>query len=72
VTVWIEITSEANAAIRAAALGQYRQKGMKQPNGNWLIPVDLEVRRMLKRKAFPGESYSDTILRLIANEKGLQ
>jgi len=70
--VWIEITEEANAAIRATAVQPFRQEGMKQPNGNWLIPVDLEVRRRLKIKAFPGESYSDTILRLIASEKGLQ
>lgn len=66
----INVTNECQQAIRSAATGnEFKNNGTQRADGTWDIPVDEEVVDRLKEVAFPGETYSDTIIRLAAFER---
>lgn len=60
------ITHEAHSAIRAKAEGGWRETGTRQPDGQWLVPFDEEVIGRMEKLALPGETHSETIVRICA------
>lgn len=69
--IWIAITEECRMALRAHAGPNFVEGGRRRPDGSWEIPVSPEVAAAMQERAFPGEPYSDVILRTLANERGL-
>lgn len=61
----INITREANDAIRAAAIGTFKEAGKQCINGTWDVPIDAEVLSHLREMQAVGETISDTIVRLV-------
>jgi hypothetical protein len=60
----ITITAEAAAAIRAAAIGEFRETGTHNPDGSWTVPIDSDVLSHLEMlSSLWGLSFSDVILR---------
>ena len=63
----IEITNEAQKAIRGAALPDrpFKQTGGRLPNGDWAVPFRRSTIEQLKQVMLRGESLSDAIVRLV-------
>ena len=62
----LNISEEAHRAIRAAAQHDFKETGRRLPDGTWDIPVGEETLARMQRAAFPGETFSDTIIRAMA------
>lgn len=58
------ITNDAAAAIRAAAQGSFHNDGHRLQNGSWVIPLGEDTLEALQGVQFPGETLSDTIIRI--------
>lgn len=52
------------------AILPFRQTGRRLPNGNWSVPLSDDVIEAIGRAKLPGETASDTVLRMIAANKG--
>ena len=46
--------------------------GQRLPDGRWLVRLQRDTEARLKAAAYPGETYSDTIVRLLAFARGRQ
>ena len=67
----IEITQRVRRMIRAAGGINFCDTGRPSVDpGWWVIKVDEDVLASLTKQAFPGEDYSDTIERLLAEKAG--
>jgi hypothetical protein len=64
----LEITAEAHASIRGAAMSDrpFQQTAQRLFNGNYLVPLSADTIDRLRKFALVGESISDTIIRLVA------
>ena len=60
------ITAEAAAIIRAAAVRPFRDYAVRRDDGTFDVRIELETVKRLARVAFPGETISDTIIRVIS------
>ena len=68
----IIITDLTNRALADCATLPWQQKGERQPDGTWIVPVDAEVRERLDElRQTPAETDDDLIGRLIACQRGL-
>ncbi|MGH6740490.1 MAG: hypothetical protein ACREDY_15950 [Bradyrhizobium sp.] len=59
----IEITEECRALI--AAEFPVEETGLRLPNGNWQVPVDMKTWTWLHKVRLHRESISDCIIRVI-------
>jgi hypothetical protein len=66
---FITVTDEAMAAIEAAAIFPFKNTSVKGPNG-WRVKLDTETYEGLLYLMMPGESESDTIIRLCRKAVG--
>lgn len=64
--VMLHLTDEAHRAIRAAsdAPGGFKQTGTQRSDGSWDVPVGDDTLERIQSVAHPGETLSDTILRV--------
>ena len=62
----INITPEAAAIIRAAAVLPFRETAVRRADGTFDVPLTLDTVKRLERHAFPGETISDTLVRVFA------
>jgi hypothetical protein len=62
------LTKEALAAIRSASdrRREFVETARERPDGLYDVPVGDEVEERIRTAAFPGESDSDTIVRMVA------
>ena len=66
--ILIEVTAEVNSLIEANVLPGHTldsTQNRRLPNGNWIFPIDVQVRARIDLLKFPGESDSDVLLRLL-------
>ena len=64
----IRLTDQAYSALRGATAPghEFASTGQQQPDGTWLVPFSPEVHTRLSERCLPGESYSQTIIRVLA------
>lgn len=62
----INITEEASRALRGLATKPFRDTGTRRADGTIDVPVEEETVERLSGCAMPGETASDTIIRLAA------
>jgi hypothetical protein len=62
----VVLSDRAMAAIRAQTRGEFKQTGIRQADGTWLTPLSKDTILRLRKIALKGESYSDTIERVMA------
>ena len=67
---WVNITAEAEAAIRAKAELPFRNNGERLADGTWDIPISITTFEGLIEVQLPGETLSDTIVRICAISTG--
>lgn len=61
----IILTDEAHNAIRSVASEVFRATGTRLPDGRWSVQIKPITYFKIKGEANPGESMSDTVLRMI-------
>lgn len=66
----VRITEEPMAAIRRAAIYDFRQTGRRQADGSWLVEISDERAARLQVSAHPGETIDDTVKRIIRQHRG--
>jgi len=64
----IDITEEAMAALRRAAVHEFVHHSVKMPGpgGMWRVPLSEDTYDRLMEKVLPGETVSDAIIRVVA------
>ena len=65
----IAITTAAFEAIAATLPGNVGYENKRAPNGDWYVWLDHAAVAKLKFERYPGESFSDTIIRLARGER---
>lgn len=63
--VLVNISAEAEAAIRSKASQNFKSDAIACTDGTWDVPLQPDTIERLKAVAFEGETISDTIIRLI-------
>lgn len=66
----IIITASAHNAIRRAAQGAFHSEGKQLGNGSWNVRLGEDTIARVESHALPGESFSDTIVRVLGTMKG--
>ena len=61
------ISQECHERIRARAIHEFRDTSERGLNGHVWVRVDEEVYQVLLSNNMPGESFSDTIIRLLGS-----
>ncbi len=64
------ITDETMRTIRGEAIYAFRQTGIRQRDGTWLVELSSEAAALLRDNALTGESVDDTIQRVIGLGRG--
>lgn len=62
----VNMTAEAVAAIRSAAIYDFKQTGTQRDDGTWDVPLEAETVDGIREKMLPGETISDAIIRIVA------
>lgn len=61
------VTDEAYNLVRSKAIKPFESTGHQLPDGSWMVPLSDDVAEHVNKRALPGESFSDTIVRLISS-----
>lgn len=68
----LTISDEAARLIRSIGYDNFQSSGQRLPDGNWSVPFDDEVIQHVDDQKLPGETVSDTIIRLIRLNTGVK
>jgi len=68
----IPLSDEALTLLRQAATpgAEFAVSGRRRSDGLWDIPLDVDTVARLEAAALPGESYSDTVIRIARGHLG--
>jgi hypothetical protein len=66
----IRISDHTHRSIVDLAIYPFRETGVRQPDGDWLIPVSDETWERLEQHRQTGESDDDLLSRLLREQQG--
>jgi hypothetical protein len=61
----VTLTREAVSIVRGAATRPFRETAVPRPDGLFDVPLGADTLEAIQARAFPGESLSDTVVRII-------
>ena len=64
----IVVTNECHELVRSKAISKFRPGSRRLYDGSWVITLDIEVIQRIESYAIPGETLSDTIIRVLSGK----